>query len=69
MSPSPAQADRIQRRQVEKLVSWTLSERLRCMWYRLCLTIQEMNYANAWTVDCRIAAHQADVTRPARDHH
>ena len=28
-----------------KSVSWTGRERLRCLWYRLRLTVQEMNYA------------------------
>jgi hypothetical protein len=30
---------------VEELVSWTGRERLRILWYRLRLTISEMNYA------------------------
>jgi len=42
---SPARAERAQKRQLEKSVSWTGSERLRCLWYRLRLTVQEMNYA------------------------
>jgi hypothetical protein len=29
----------------EKLVSWTGRERLRFLWYRLRLTVSEMNYA------------------------
>jgi hypothetical protein len=29
----------------EELVSWTRGERLRFLWYRLRLTVQEMNYA------------------------
>jgi hypothetical protein len=29
----------------EELVSWTGRERLRFVWYRLRLTVQEMNYA------------------------
>ena len=32
-------------RQLEKSVSWTGRERLRFLWYRLRLTIQEMNWA------------------------
>jgi hypothetical protein len=46
-SPGPAtgSADPIQRRQLEKSVSWTGRERLRCLWYRLRLTVAEMNYA------------------------
>jgi hypothetical protein len=27
------------------LVSWTCGERLRLLWYRLRLTVREMNYA------------------------
>jgi hypothetical protein len=30
----------------EKLVSWTRGERLRLLWYRLRLTVSEMNYAS-----------------------
>jgi hypothetical protein len=29
----------------DELVSWTFRERLRFLWYRLRLTVQEMNYA------------------------
>ena len=29
----------------EELVSWTRGERLRFLWYRLRLTVSEMNYA------------------------
>ncbi len=42
---TPAPAEHIQKRQLEKSVSWTGRERLRCLWYRLRLTVQEMNYA------------------------
>ena len=34
---------RVQR--AEELISWTSRERLRFLWYRLRLTISEMNYA------------------------
>ena len=44
-SPAPGPA-RVRRRQLEKTVSWTGRERLRCLWYRLRLTVAEMNYAN-----------------------
>jgi len=37
----------------EELVSWTGCERLRFLWYRLRLTIAEMNYAS-----CRMAELQ-----------
>jgi hypothetical protein len=44
-SPAPGPADLTQRRHLEKTVSWTGRERLRCLWYRLRLTVAEMNYA------------------------
>lgn len=44
-SAAPARAERAHKRQLEKSVSWTGRERLRCLWYRLRLTVQEMNYA------------------------
>jgi hypothetical protein len=43
--PAPSPAESVHRRQLEKTVSWTGRERLRCLWYRLRLTIAEMNYA------------------------
>jgi hypothetical protein len=39
---SPANADRIQRRQLEKSVSWTVPERLRFQWYWFCLTVDDI---------------------------
>ncbi|HEY5018881.1 MAG TPA: hypothetical protein VII59_19100 [Streptosporangiaceae bacterium] len=42
---APAPAEQVQPRQLERSVSWTGAERLRCLWYRLRLTIAEMNYA------------------------
>jgi hypothetical protein len=39
------------RRQLEKSVSWSGRERLRCLWYRLRLTIAEMNYASRRMVE------------------
>jgi len=51
--PSPAlgSADLPHRRHLEKTVSWTGPERLRCLWYRLRLTVAEMNYATRRTVE------------------
>jgi hypothetical protein len=43
--PGPGPADLAQRRHLEKTVSWTGPERLRCLWYRLRLTVAEMNCA------------------------
>jgi hypothetical protein len=50
-SPAPGSADLAPRRQLEKSVSWSGRERLRCLWYRLRLTVAEMNYATRRTVE------------------
>jgi len=43
-----------QTRYVEELVSWTCRERLRFLWYRLRLTVNEMNYAVRRTTELRM---------------
>ena len=50
-SPAPGSADLVRRRQLEKSVSWSGRERLRCLWYRLRLTVAEMNYASRRMVE------------------
>jgi hypothetical protein len=50
-SPDPGSADLAHRRQLEKSVSWSGRERLRCLWYRLRLTVAEMNYATRRMVE------------------
>jgi hypothetical protein len=50
-SPAPGSAYLIHRRQLEKSLSWSGRERLRCLWYRLRLTVAEMNYATRRTVE------------------
>jgi hypothetical protein len=40
-----------QAQHADKLVSWTGRERLRFLWYRLRLTISEMNYATRRIVE------------------
>ena len=40
-----------QAQHAEKLVSWTRRERLRLLWYRLRLTVREMNYATRRLVE------------------
>jgi hypothetical protein len=50
-SAASGSADLVHRRQVEKSVAWTGRERLRCLWYRLRLTVAEMNYATRRTVE------------------
>ena len=50
-SPTAGSADTVHRRQLEKSVSWSGRERLRCLWYRLRLTVAEMNSATRRTVE------------------
>jgi hypothetical protein len=50
-SSSPGCADVVHKRQLEKSVSWSGRERLRFLWYRLRLTVAEMNYANRRMVE------------------
>jgi hypothetical protein len=45
MAAAPALTEDVRRRQLERSVALTGRERLRCLWYRLRLTIAEMNYA------------------------
>jgi len=40
-----------QAQSADKLVSWTGRERLRFLWYRLRLTVREMNYATSRLVE------------------
>jgi hypothetical protein len=53
-------ADLVHRRQLEKSISWSGRERLRCLWYRLRLTVAEMNYATRRIVE--LEAHR--IPRP-----
>jgi hypothetical protein len=50
-SGAPGSADLVHRRQLEKSVSWSGRERLRSLWYRLRLTVAEMNYATRRMVE------------------
>jgi len=47
-------------------VSWTGRERLRCLWYRLRLTVAEMNYANRRMLELQ-APWIADPHRTSAD--
>jgi hypothetical protein len=49
-NPASGVADLVQTRQLERSVSWSGRERLRCLWYRLRLTVAEMNYATQRTI-------------------
>jgi hypothetical protein len=69
--PTPDNEHPGRRRQLEKSVSWSGRERLRCLWYRLRLTVAEMNYA-AWRIaDPRVTELQAPLIsddHPSRLH-
>jgi hypothetical protein len=58
-SSVPGSADLVRRRQLEKSVSWSGRERLRCLWYRLRLTVAEMNYATQRIADPRVVELRA----------
>jgi hypothetical protein len=51
---TPAGAERVRSRQLEKSVSWTSREWLRCLWYRFRLTLQEMNHATRRMVELQM---------------
>ena len=63
-SSAPGSADLVRRRQLDKSVSWSGRERLRCLWYRLRLTVAEMNYATRRTVE--LQAPWISDDRPSR---
>jgi len=50
-TPAAGPADLVHKRRLEKSVSWSGRERLRCLWYRLRLTVAEMNYASRRMVE------------------
>ncbi len=63
-SPAPGPTDLlVHRRQLEKSVSWSGRERLQCLWYRLRLTVAEMNYATRRVVELQ-APWIADDNHP-----
>src|SRR5215469_17358873 len=53
-SPAQDSADLLHRRQLEKSVSWSGRERLRCLWYRLRLELADLNYASKRLVELQI---------------
>ena len=61
-SPGSGPAGLADTRQLEKTVTWTGPERLRCLWYRLRLTVADMNYATRRVVE--IQAPWAAGDRP-----
>jgi len=65
-SRAPGPAGPVARRQLEKTVSWSGRERLRCLWYRLRLTVAEMNCATRRMLELQ-APWIADPRRPSDD--
>ena len=49
--PTPGSEGVVDRRQLEKSVSWTRGERLWLLWSRFRLTVVEMNYATRRMVE------------------
>jgi hypothetical protein len=66
-SPAARLPDLIHKRQLENSVSWSRRERLRCLWYRLRLTLAEMNYATRRTVELQAPWISSD--HPSTDRH
>jgi hypothetical protein len=50
-SPAAGPADLVHRRQLEESIAWSGRERLRHLWYRLRLTVAEMDYATRRMVE------------------
>ena len=51
-----------QLREAEELVRWTRGERIRFLWYRLCLAGQEMAYANGRMIEFHMGLTSTDST-------
>ena len=64
--PARVPAELSQRRQLEKSGSWSGGERLRCLWYRLRLTVAEMNYATRRMAELQAPWISADQSRRPR---
>jgi hypothetical protein len=54
-----------QQRRAEELVSWTCGERIRFLWYRLCLTVQEIIIANGQMIELEMGLTPPDSPPPA----
>jgi len=49
-------------REAEELVRWTCGERIRFLWYRFCLTLQEMAYAHGRMIEFQMGLTSTDST-------
>ena len=58
-----------QLREAEELVRWTCRERIRFLWYRLCLAVQEMTYASGRMIEFQMGLTSIDSTtdQPSRN--
>jgi hypothetical protein len=54
-----------QQRRAEELVCWTCGERIRYLWYRLCLTVQEIIIANGQMIELEMGLTSPDSAPPA----
>lgn len=54
-----------QQRRAEEFVSWTCGERIRFLWYRLCLTVQEIIIANGQVIEFQMGLTPPDSAPPA----
>jgi hypothetical protein len=54
-----------QQRRAEELISWTRGERIRFLWYRLCLTVQEIIIANGQMIELEMGLTPPDSAPPA----
>ena len=56
-----------QQRRAEELISWTCGERIRFLWYRLCLTVRETVYAAGQMIEFQMGLTSPDsAPRAAR---
>jgi hypothetical protein len=54
-----------QQPRAEELVRWTCGERIRFLWYRLCLTVQEMARATGQMTEFQMGLTPPDSEPPA----
>jgi hypothetical protein len=52
-------------RRAEELVCWTCGERIRFLWYRLCLTVQEIIIANGQMIELEMGLTPPGSAPPA----
>jgi hypothetical protein len=65
ISAAPGPSDHLQLRRLEKTGGWTRHERMRIAWYRLRLTMQEMNYSTRRLVELQTPLAVTTTVCPA----